>query len=217
MKKNILITVGAWLIILIILFLIFKPKAPDSGSIAVVTENDMDILPLPELGDDLRRYRVAPDSQIVWTGRKIGGFHYGTIDVSQWWFVIDADENAAGKFVVDMNTIAIADMQPDNPMHNQLLTHLRGGFFAVDEYPTTTFDLKQAIPWSRDVYTIVGNLRLKWINKEIRFPAEIQIDDEQVLVTANFFIDRTVWGITEVIEIADRYIELGIDLVFERL
>jgi len=217
MKKNFLIGAVVVFVILGILFFALKPKAPDFASIAVVTENDMDILPLPELGSDLTRYAVAPSSQIAWTGRKIGGFHYGTIDVSQWWFVIDDDGNAAGKFIIDMNTIAIADMQSDNPMHNQLLTHLRGGFFAVDDYPTATFDLKQAIPWSRDVYTIVGNLRLKWINKEIRFPAEIQIDDEQVLVTANFFIDRTVWGITEVIEIADKYIELGIDLVFERL
>jgi polyisoprenoid-binding protein YceI len=67
------------------------------------------------------------------------------------------------------------------------------------------------------MYTVVGNLQLKGVSREITFPAEIVIQENEVLVKANFFIDRTAWGIDEVIQIADKYIEFGIDFVFERM
>jgi polyisoprenoid-binding protein YceI len=145
MKKNILLGAGVVLLVLLILFVILKPKAPDFGSIAVVTENDNAIIPLPELSEDISRYRVQPGSQLLRTGRKIGGFHYGTVDVSQGAIVLDdAGEVVAGKFIINMDSIAITDMSSDNPLYNQLLDHLRDGFFAVDEYPSAGFDLKKA-------------------------------------------------------------------------
>jgi len=67
------------------------------------------------------------------------------------------------------------------------------------------------------MYTVVGNLQLKGVTREITFPAEIVIQENAVTVKADFFIDRTAWGIDEVIQIADKYIEFGIDFVFEGL
>jgi len=60
-----------------------------------------------------------------------------------------------------MQTIVINDMESSNPMYNQLLDHLKDGFFSVTEYPTVEFDLKKAIKKSGGMYDIVGNLRLK--------------------------------------------------------
>ncbi len=217
MRKNVLIVVGLILLVLVVLFFALKPKAPDQGSIAVVTENDMDVLPLPELGDNVRRYRLEPGSQMAWTGRKIGGFHDGTVDILQWAFAIDDDGTAAGKFIIDMDTITITDMDADDPMYNQLLTHLREGFFAVDAYPTVEFDLKQALPKTNGVYDIVWNLKLKGVSREISFPAQVEITDDSMTAQANFFVDRTAWGIDEVIQIADKYIEFGVNFTFERL
>jgi polyisoprenoid-binding protein YceI len=132
-------------------------------------------------------------------------------------FVIDDEGNAAGKFIIDMNTIAITDMTQDNPMYNQLLNHLRDGFFAVEEYPTVEFDLKKAIKKSGGMYDIIGNLKLKGVSREITFPAQVEIGETEMTAKANFFVDRTAWGIDEVIQIADKYIEFGVDFVFERL
>jgi len=45
----------------------------------------------------------------------------------------------------------------------------------------------------------------------------VKITDDTMTAKANFFVDRTEWGIDEVIQIADKYIEFGVDLSFERL
>lgn len=217
MKKKILISVWVIVVVLIVLFFALQPKAPDFGSVAVVTQDESAVLALPELGDNVRRYMLASDSQLAWTGRKVGGYHEGTVDVGQWAFVIDDAWTAAGKFIIDMRTIAINDMESSNPMYNQLLDHLRDGFFAVDQYPTVEFDLKKAIKKSGGMYEIVGDLKLKWVSREITFPAQVEITEDQMTAKANFFVDRTEWGIDEVIQIADKYIEFGVDFVFERL
>ena len=116
-----------------------------------------------------------------------------------------------------MKTIAINDMESSNPMYNQLLDHLKDGFFAVNDYPTVEFDLKQAIKKSGGMYEIVGNLKLKGVVREITFPAQVEITEDNMTAKANFFVDRTEWGIDEVIQIADKYIEFGVDFTFERL
>lgn len=83
MKKNLLIGAGIALVVLVILFFALKPKAPDFGSIAVITQDESAVLELPELGENARRYMLEPNSQLTWTGRKVGGYHEGTVDVSQ--------------------------------------------------------------------------------------------------------------------------------------
>jgi len=217
MKKNLLIGWGIIFVLLVILFFAFKPKAPDFWSIAVVTQDDSAVLQLPELWENTRRYMLESNSQLTWTGRKIWWYHEGTVDISQWAFVIDDAGAAAGKFIVDMKTIVINDMESSNPMYNQLLDHLKDGFFSVNEYPTVDFDLKKAIKKSGGIYEIIGDLTLKWVSREITFPAEVVITEDSMTTKANFFVDRTEWGIDEVIQIADKYIEFGVDFTFERL
>lgn len=217
MKKNLLIGAGVVIVVLVILFFALKPKAPEFWSIAVVTQDEAAVLQLPELGENVRRYMLESDSQLSWTGRKVGGYHDGTVDISQGAFVIDDEGTAAGKFVINMNTIVINDMESSNPMYNQLLDHLKDGFFSVEEYPTVEFDLKKAIKKSGGMYEIIGNLKLKWVSREITFPAQVAITEDSMTTKANFFVDRTEWGIDEVIQIADKYIEFGIDFTFERL
>jgi len=217
MKKNLLIGWAIALVVLIVLFFALKPKAPDFGSIAVVTQDETAVLQLPELGDNVRRYMLAENSQLTWTGRKVGWYHDGTVNIAQGAFVIDDEGTAAGKFIIDMQTIAINDMESSNPMYNQLLNHLKDGFFAVEEYPTVEFDLKKAIKKFGGMYDIVWDLKLKWVSREISFPAQVVITEDTMTAKANFFVDRTEWGIDEVIQIADKYIEFGVDFTFERL
>lgn len=217
MKKNLLIGWAIALIVLIVLFFALKPKAPEFGSIAVVTQDETAVLQLPELWDNVRRYMLAQNSQLTWTGRKVGGYHDGTVNMAQGAFVIDDEGTAAGKFIIDMRTIAINDMESSNPMYNQLLDHLKDGFFAVEEYPTVEFDLKKAVKRSGGMYDIIGDLKLKGIKREIAFPAQVEFTEDSMTAKANFFVDRTEWGIDEVIQIADKYIEFGVDFEFERL
>lgn len=55
------------------------------------------------------------------------------------------------------------------------------------------------------------------MSREISFPAQVEITEDSMMAKANFFVDRTEWGIDEVIQIADKYIEFGVDLTFDRL
>gem|GEM_PF-1911588 len=55
------------------------------------------------------------------------------------------------------------------------------------------------------------------MSREITFPAQVTITEDVMTAKANFFVDRTQWGIDEVIQIADKYIEFGADFSFERL
>lgn len=216
MKKKILI--GGWVLVLIlvVLFVLLKPQAPDNW-VAVLTENPKDVLPLPQLDPQTARYYTLQAwSELKWTGRKVGWYNNGTVAVTKWAFGVDDQWTAAGKFVIDMNTIKIVDMSEDSLLYDKLLDHLRNGFFSVDKYPTVEFDLKKAVKNVWGVYTIVGDLTLRWVKKEITFPAQVDIGETSMTAKANFFVDRTAWGIDEVIQIADKYIEFGVDFTFDR-
>lgn len=182
----------------------------------VTVTDGNETLPLPQLAENARYYNLQAWSIMQWTGRKIWGYNNGTVSITKWAFGVDDTGTAAGKFVIDMNSIKILDMSEDNMLYDTLLEHLRTGFFAVDNYPTVTFDLKQAVKKSGGVYTIVWDLTMRWVTREISFPAQVNITEDSMIAKANFFVDRTARWIDEVIQIADKYIQFGVDLVFDR-
>ena len=110
----------------------------------------------------------------------------------------DADGSiAGGYFELDMNTITITGKK-DTSSDNGLVSHLKDpDFFDVKKYPKGTFQLTKAIKVSSDSsYYITGQLTLRAITQEIRFPATIVRKGEDIFATASLTIDRTKWGIT---------------------
>jgi len=78
---------------------------------------------------------------------------------------------------------------------DRLTGHLKNAdFFDVPTFPTSTFvttDIKKGT----NGYDVTGNLTLHGETKSITFPADIQISDDQVKVSAEFFIKRFDFGI----------------------
>lgn len=213
MKKLIAAIVGAVVILAIVLFVVFKPKAPIASSIAYISSGSDEIFPIPQISDKAVNYKLADGSILNWVGRKPAGTHYGTVDIIDGAIAVVKKKIVAGKFIIDMPSLQSLDSTGQSK--GMLENHLKSGFFAVDKFPTATFVIKNTEKKSGQRY-VVGDLTLKGVTKQITFPASITYDDDFVSAQADFFIDRTEWGVTEVLDIADKYMEFSINLVFNK-
>ncbi|HAH33886.1 MAG TPA: lipid-binding protein, partial [Flavobacteriaceae bacterium] len=91
-------------------------------------------------------YTVKTDlSTIGWLGSKPVGTHTGTINVKNGVFYLQGTAIESGKFLIDMNTITVTDLD-QNSGKESLESHLKGtvegkegDFFNVLKYPTATF------------------------------------------------------------------------------
>ncbi len=172
-------------------------------------------------------YTVAPeDAKINWEGSKPGTTHYGTIDIQSGQATVKDNQVVAGSFVIDMNTIVSNDLEGD--YKGYLESHLKGlgdddkadDFFNVNKFPTATFDIVSIAPSTEENVNamVTGNLTIKGISKEITFPANITVTEDNVAVTTNkFSINRTDWGIVYnsknfIKDIGDKFVEDNIDL-----
>lgn len=142
-------------------------------------------------------------STLLWEGSKlIGGAHSGQVPIISGTIMVTNNVIKGGDFVIGMK-----DLQPldqDDESNAKLKAHLGSSdFFAVDSFPTATFDITSVVSGadtsqmgSADANsTVTGNLTIKGIAKSIRFPATVRLGADTADVKATFTIDRTKWGI----------------------
>ena len=68
-------------------------------------------------------------------------------------------------------------------------------FFNVNKYPTGTFEIT-AITEEGGKKVVEGNLTLKDVTKNVKFPATINVTDNAVDITSETFtINRTLWNV----------------------
>ena len=134
--------------------------------------------------DGAKAYVISKDSKIEFTGSKVTGSHFGGFKSFEGRFsVVD------GKLVPAGQTIQI-DMKSIWSNNEKLTGHLMSpDFFAVEEFPTSTFAVTAAEP-AESGFTVTGNLSLHGVTKSISFPADVQITDTKVTLKAEFFIMR---------------------------
>lgn len=116
-------------------------------------------------------YKVdASNSKVEWVAKKVTGQHNGEVVLQEGSLDYTDGVLSGGKFVVDMTSIKVLDLQGN--MAGKLEGHLKSpDFFAVEEHPTATFEITKVVP--RGVageYKIEGNLTVKNITKEITVP-----------------------------------------------
>ena len=138
------------------------------------------------------------ESVIEWEGGKvIGGTHNGTIALSSGAVSVKDGVVEAGTFVIDMNSIAVLDIE-DAEKKGWLEGHLKGAtaenadhFFNVSEFPEGKFEITSVVEGN-----VEGNLTLKGITKNVKFPATVTVTDNDVtIVSEAFSIDRTQWNV----------------------
>jgi len=144
---------------------------------------------------------ITENSTIAWLGSKPTGNHTGTISVTEGAFYLKAGTIESGKFVIDMNSITVTDLD-QNSGKESLESHLKGtvegkegDFFNVMQYPTATFEVTGVAALAGKMM-MSGNLTMLSISQNISFPVQVTSQDNMVQVKSETFtIDRTKWGI----------------------
>lgn len=146
-------------------------------------------------------YITDSSSTITWTGSKPGQDHTGTLAVKEGSLSVQENKVTAGNFTIDMNSLNDIDLAatPDNKA--KLEGHLKSpDFFNAGKYPTAKFEITAVEAIANDsiknaTHLIKGNLTIKDSTKNISFPARVTVDDKTVSATADFSIDRSLWGV----------------------
>lgn len=143
------------------------------------------------------------NSKIEWTGSKPTGKHTGTINLADGSVSIKDNALDTGKFTIDMNTITVTDLKAGDGKED-LEGHLKGTggteadfdhFFNVKKYPQANFEITKAVTENGKT-SVEGNLTMKGITKNVKFPATVTVNGNTVTVTSDpFTINRTLWNV----------------------
>lgn len=145
-------------------------------------------------------YTVDSTSTITWTGSKPTGKHTGTFKIKDGSLNVKDGALTGGSFTIDVNSLNNIDLAEDPESKGKLEGHLKSpDFFDVAKYPTAKFEIT-GVEVNTDstkkdfTHTIKGNLTLKDSTKNVAIPARVTIDAKTITASADFSIDRTLWG-----------------------
>jgi polyisoprenoid-binding protein YceI len=175
-----------------------------------------------EISGEASLFQANLDESIVtWIGSKPAGKHNGTINITDGSVSIQNGQVAGGSFTMDITSLRVLDMPEGSEGHTKLSGHLMSAdFFDAANYAMASFEITSVEPYSSSNlvvndefetenkpltesenivenpnYWVSGNLTLRGTTKNIRFPANISIVNNQVSAAAKFNIDRTNWGL----------------------
>lgn len=148
-------------------------------------------------------YAVDSASTITWTGSKPTGQHTGIFKVNEGNLLVSDNRLTGGSFTISISSLANLDLAKDPENKGKLEGHLKSpDFFDAGKFPTAKFEITSVEPYSADsasaikdaTHLVKGNLTLKDSTKNISFPAKVTIDANTAAASADFNIDRTLWG-----------------------
>lgn len=124
-------------------------------------------------------------STIAWVGKKVTGEHTGTISFKEGDVEVKDGKLVGGKFVVDMNTINVTDLE--GKMKGKLEGHLKSDdFFGVAKHPNATFVIT-----SVQGNVVKGDLTIKGHTEKESFT----LTTKNNTISGNVVVDRTKFGI----------------------
>ena len=146
------------------------------------------------------KFEVDSTSTIAWTGSKQTGKHSGIIKVKFGEFSVEDGKITEGKFVIDMHTIHVNDLEGEDKA--KLEAHLKGDrddvedhFFNVKRYPEASFEVL-TFTNENGVDMLEGNLTIKKKTNKVKFPVSLNVVDDVVTMTSpEFKINRTLWDV----------------------
>lgn len=196
-------------------YMYLKPATIDPSLIAETT--DVATGTVTTTGDETNanQFSLNPNSTLNWTGRKVGGEHYGTVALTDGFIAVESGVVSAGEFTIDMSTITSTDLSGDEA--SKLVGHLSSAdFFDTVQYPTAKFTVTSITAnasWA-NMYDVVGTLMMKGIGKQISFPATIIVNADSVNVTAWFYINRQDRAMNTMAGVIDDNLGINFNLMF---
>ena len=148
--------------------------------------------------DPTKNTKVVIDpakSNLRWDGYKVTGQHHGIVNIGSGELIFADGQLKSGRFVMDMPTIEVHDLQGDS--RNKLENHLKSDdFFGVGSHPKAAFEIDKAIPYgTKGLYKIEGQLTIKNITKPIKFETQIDVKNGMTVATAEIKVDRSEYNV----------------------
>ncbi len=140
------------------------------------------------------------------------GKHTGVVMMKSGSFQTENKQIIGGEFSVDMDSIYDVDIDNDL-MRGTLENILRSeDFFDVKKFPLATFKIDSIANMQGNLFEIFGNLRIKNIEKTLRFRSLFDISSDTLFaMSEKFTINRTDWGINHM---SKKYAENEDEFVF---
>lgn len=168
-------------------------EAPAADQTAVVPA----VTPGPTIGEAICVDTAR--SLVRWRGTKVGGgSHEGVVRLAGGQLLFRDSAVTGGRFTVDMTSIAVTDIPPDqSEARRTLRRHLEHEeFFGVDRFPTASFEITDIRREEHGLYTVAGNLAVRDSVHNVTFDVTAPVVGPQgVWATGRFSIDRQLWGI----------------------
>lgn len=134
-------------------------------------------------------------SKLEWTGKKLGGEHYGEIQLASGYLTFTKKKLTGGSFEIDMVSITCADIT-DAKQNKRLVDHLKSeDFFSVVRFPKSAFVIAKVKPKSDSDYLITGNLTIKGKTNPVTFPAKVIVTNAQTKAEAVLVFDRSQYDV----------------------
>ena len=131
------------------------------------------------------------ESEIVWTGKKIGGAHTGEIQLKSGELELKNNNIVGGKFMIDMNTITNSDLDSE-AYKKKLVDHLKSDdFFGVKKYPTAYFEITSASRFVNNKAKVTGKVTIKGKTEIIYFDVE-KVNNQYI---ASINVDRSKFDV----------------------
>jgi len=137
------------------------------------------------------------NSQVKWTGKKIGGEHMGTLGIQSGNITIEAGQIKSGVLTFNMDAITVTDIE-DEEDNGNLVKHLKNDdFFSTEKFPTAVLSISDPSKTTdeADLQQITSKLTIKGIEQEVTFPGKIIKNEEGFRFHGVVEIDRTLWDI----------------------
>lgn len=139
-------------------------------------------------------YNLAVESSsLAWEGgmKVAGNDHTGTVGLRSGSIEKANGAFVAANFIVDMTQIN------DDDGSDALVSHLSNeDFFAVETYPTASFDSTEITKNEDGTYSVAGDLTIKDQTHPVTIQAMLTEEENMLKIASSFDIDRTKWGIS---------------------
>lgn len=141
-------------------------------------------------------YTVNPDdSTVKWTATKVGGKHYGRINVSSGVIQFEGDKFVGGEAAIDMSSISVRDIK-DEKGKKKLATHLKSAdFFDSEKFPTSSIKITQVKQAAENFYDVTADVTIKGVTHPVRFQAEVRKTKRGIKSRATLVIDRSLFDV----------------------
>lgn len=122
--------------------------------------------------------------------------HAGTLSFVSGTLTIKNGSIAGGNFVLDMNSVHVTDLKPDDG-GKDLEKHLKDSdFLSTAQYPKGYFTVLSAERNAAGNVAVSGYLILKGISNTVKMPTVMVTDTKTgVIVKSELSVNRTLWGI----------------------